>query len=91
MTGQQVTAPRPVGDFSDAPCVGSLSLFFEPDGMEPRQEREFRESSARALCNACPFQEPCLRGALERREQFGIWAGRTATQLRYMRRRGIAS
>lgn len=30
---------------------------------------------ARAACASCPYAEPCLNGAIERGEQYGIWGG----------------
>jgi len=30
---------------------------------------------AKALCRACPLQQPCLAGARERREPWGVWGG----------------
>lgn len=31
--------------------------------------------TAKALCVACPARRECLRGALERREPWGVWGG----------------
>lgn len=28
------------------------------------------------VCAACPVKKPCLEGALEREERYGVWAGR---------------
>ena len=30
---------------------------------------------AKALCATCPLLEPCLRGAVLRREPWGVWGG----------------
>ena len=30
---------------------------------------------AKAICALCPMIEPCLEGALERREPWGVWGG----------------
>jgi len=30
---------------------------------------------AKALCAGCPAQQICLAGAIERREQVGVWGG----------------
>jgi WhiB family transcriptional regulator, redox-sensing transcriptional regulator len=30
---------------------------------------------AKAICQGCPDQLPCLSGAIERRETYGIWGG----------------
>jgi WhiB family redox-sensing transcriptional regulator len=34
-------------------------------------------AEAKAVCAACPVAEPCREGAIERREEFGIWGGIT--------------
>ncbi len=30
---------------------------------------------AKAICAGCPVAEPCLEGALERQEPWGVWGG----------------
>lgn len=30
---------------------------------------------AKQLCGGCPVRAPCLQGALERREPWGVWGG----------------
>ena len=30
---------------------------------------------AKAICGGCPLAEPCLEGAVERREPWGVWGG----------------
>jgi WhiB family transcriptional regulator, redox-sensing transcriptional regulator len=30
---------------------------------------------AKAICARCPMMEPCFRGALARREPWGVWGG----------------
>ena len=30
---------------------------------------------AKAICAGCPVAEPCLEGALDRREPWGVWGG----------------
>ncbi len=30
---------------------------------------------AKALCQSCPLMTECLRGALDRREPWGVWGG----------------
>lgn len=32
-------------------------------------------AAAKEICVACPVQAPCLSGALERREPWGVWGG----------------
>ena len=65
-------------------CVGpQADLFFSEDAA--RVER------AKALCATCPSRMPCLAGALERREPWGVWGGELfhgGTVVAYRRRRG---
>lgn len=55
-------------DQFDLPCQHEPDLFFaaRPADLE----------RARDLCGACPVQDLCLTGALERREPHGVWGGR---------------
>lgn len=46
---------------------------------------------AKQLCRDCPLQPSCLRGALERREPWGVWGGQLFENgriLAYKRPRG---
>lgn len=53
-----------------AACRGAGSdLFFSEDLRT--QER------AKAVCQGCPARTACLLDALERREEHGVWGGRT--------------
>jgi WhiB family transcriptional regulator, redox-sensing transcriptional regulator len=38
-------------------------------------ERPADLESARALCQPCPLRGPCLAGALDRGEPWGVWGG----------------
>jgi WhiB family redox-sensing transcriptional regulator len=57
-------------DWSAAACrqrPGMTDLFFSeliPD-----------INAAKAICTTCPLLEPCLRGAVLRREPTGVWGG----------------
>ena len=42
---------------------------------------------AKAVCNACPVQEPCLEYALTVREPEGVWGGHTFAERRSILRR----
>ena len=57
-------------DWTDAACVaagGLTDLFFSELIPEINQ--------AKAICQSCPLLEPCLRGAVIRREAAGVWGG----------------
>ena len=46
---------------------------------------------ARLFCQQCPVREPCLEGALDRREPWGVWGGELIANgkvLAQKRRRG---
>jgi WhiB family transcriptional regulator, redox-sensing transcriptional regulator len=57
--------------WSDALCNDGtgvlLDLFFS--------EQLDDIATAKAFCIACPVREPCLAGALARREPWGVWGG----------------
>lgn len=44
-------------------------------------------NAAKAVCDRCPVQEPCLEYALTVREPEGIWGGRTFAERRSILRR----
>ena len=57
-------------DWSLAACrreTGLTSLFFSE--LIPDINR------AKEICQGCPLLEPCLRGAIIRREPTGVWGG----------------
>jgi WhiB family redox-sensing transcriptional regulator len=59
-----------------AACRGPQSaVFFPPSHFERKDEKEARESRAKAICAACPVKRPCLEYALRIREPHGIWGG----------------
>ena len=46
---------------------------------------------AKAICALCPVIEPCLEGAVERREPWGVWGGQLFANgkiLAFKRKRG---
>ncbi len=49
--------------------------FFAPSHFERKQEKDARESQARALCQACPVRVACLEHSLAVQEPHGIWGG----------------
>ncbi len=59
-------------------CRGHhAQLFFPPSTFERKDDRERRETRAKAICNVCPSQGPCSEYAVTIREPFGIWGGMT--------------
>ena len=65
LAGQAVTVGLPNG--LGLPCSDDPELFF----AESPQDVE----SAKELCQGCPARRPCLAGALDRREPWGVWGG----------------
>ncbi|MGH9128215.1 MAG: WhiB family transcriptional regulator [Acidimicrobiales bacterium] len=46
---------------------------------------------AKSICALCPLAEPCLEGALERQEPWGVWGGQLFSDgkvLAFKRKRG---
>ena len=59
-----------------AACRGpDSSLFFPPSHFERKDEKEFREERAKAICKTCVVRRECLDYALRIREPHGIWGG----------------
>jgi WhiB family redox-sensing transcriptional regulator len=59
-----------------AACRGpQASVFFPPSHFERKDEKEARESRAKAICATCPVRRPCLDYAIRIREPHGIWGG----------------
>ena len=72
----------------DAACRGEdSSLFFAPNYFERRDEKERRESRARAICERCRVRSDCLAYALKVREPHGIWGGLNELERRQLLRR----
>ncbi len=64
-------------------CRGNHSyLFFPPSTVERKDERERRETKARAICMVCPVRLDCLDFAMSIREPYGIWGGLTEADRR---------
>lgn len=59
------------GQLPDTPAAACAShdpdLWFSDSPADTAQ--------ATALCQACPDRAPCLSGAAQRRETYGIWGG----------------
>lgn len=59
-----------------AACRGPhAGVFFPPSYTERKDEKNERESRAKAICRACGVREECLQYALSIREAHGIWGG----------------
>lgn len=77
----------PSVDWAQARCrdgTGALvSLFFS--------EQLDDIARAKSICADCPVREPCLSGALARREPWGVWGGQlflNGKVLPFKRKRG---
>ncbi|HEY5881129.1 MAG TPA: WhiB family transcriptional regulator [Nakamurella sp.] len=73
--------PLPVVDNWDWQAAGACrgmdsDAFFHP-AAERAKARRARITAAKAVCNACPVIRQCLAHALEVREPYGIWGGRS--------------
>lgn len=60
-------------------CRGKSALFFGDGQRETKTQRREREQLAKAFCDVCPVQEPCLRAGLQ--ETLGVW-GKMSTEER---------
>lgn len=74
-------------DWSAARCrdgaATMLELFFSEDLGDI--------AAAKAICARCPLVEPCLAGAVARREPWGVWGGQLFANgkvLAFKRKRG---
>jgi WhiB family redox-sensing transcriptional regulator len=74
-------------DWSQARCrdgaASMLELFFSEDLGDIAR--------AKAICGLCPVAEPCLAGAVARREPWGVWGGQLFANgkvLAFKRKRG---
>jgi len=77
----------PVVDWAEARCrdgAGALAVLFFSEQLDDI-------ARAKAICATCPVQEPCLEGAVERREPWGVWGGQLFLNgkiLAFKRKRG---
>ncbi len=68
-----------------AACRGpQAAVFFPPTTPERRDEKRFREASAKAICESCSVRGRCLSYAMSIREQHGIWGGLSEIERRQM-------
>lgn len=68
-----------------AACRGPQAVvFFPPTMPERRDEKRFREASAKAICETCNVRGECLEYAMKIREQHGIWGGLSETERKHL-------
>lgn len=67
-------ANPPVAGYPDIACrdLERPEVFFPAHGG--------RADRARAICELCPHQQECLDWALETRQSFGVWGGKSAEE-----------
>lgn len=70
----------------NAACRGAddPDLWFPINEDARNQIDADRVARAKDICSACPARERCLAGALERREQHGVWGGLTTGERRLL-------
>lgn len=70
----------------------TAAAFYPPSSTESREQRQRRESAARALCAGCAVRQTCLDYALHAEEPYGIWGGLNELERRrLLRSRAVAS
>lgn len=60
-------------------CKGHDPDIFFPEGKGGTCQQ------AKAICRRCPVQVECLEWALQRKERYGIWGGKSYRERRKMR------
>jgi WhiB family redox-sensing transcriptional regulator len=86
--GARPSGRRDVRWRDDAACrVMPPELFF-PAGTSGAALENI--DAAKAVCNACPVQNACLRFAFETKQEDGIWGGTTEVERRRLRRAWLA-
>ena len=71
--------------FSLAPILLFCSWIAKQDMFYPASDAD--SGPAKAVCESCAVQVPCLEYALARREPEGIWGGTTFVERRSLLRR----
>lgn len=59
-------------------------VFFPPSTFEPKQQREERESAAKAICEGCQVRVECLEWSIATQEPHGVWGGLSESERRRM-------
>ena len=65
-----------------ARCRGLDSCLFYPYDEEDGDDARV----ARQVCAECPVVDECLESAIENREEYGIWGGKSPRQRRSIKR-----
>ena len=71
-------ALEPLGEAwqARAACRGpQAAVFFPPTHAERKDDKQARESRAKAICTTCVVARECLEYAIRIREPHGIWGG----------------
>jgi WhiB family redox-sensing transcriptional regulator len=79
---------------TDGNGVGSWRVHAACRGVDPDlffPARGEMTAPAKAVCSSCPVRSECLTDALEQREKFGIWGGRSERERRQIRKRQRAA
>ncbi len=69
-----------------AACRGpqGTAVFFPPSNFERKDEKEDRESRAKAICRGCLVQKACLEYAIAIKELHGIWGGTNEVERKHL-------
>ena len=69
-----------------AACRGpqGTAVFFPPPTFERKDEKEERESRAKAICRTCLVKQACLDYAISIKELHGIWGGTNEVERKAM-------
>ena len=71
-------ALEPLGEAwqARAACRGpQAAVFFPPTHAERKDDKQARETRAKAICATCVVARECLEYAIRIREPHGIWGG----------------
>jgi WhiB family redox-sensing transcriptional regulator len=74
-------ANQPLAWMLDGRCAST-----DPEAFFPGKGRPDQVRAAKRVCLNCDVRSECLTFALDNEEQFGIWGGKTARELRKIRR-----
>jgi WhiB family transcriptional regulator, redox-sensing transcriptional regulator len=71
-----------------AACRGpQAAVFFPPTHAERKDDKQARETRAKAICATCAVARDCLEYALRIREPHGIWGGLNETERKQLAER----